>query len=194
MPDANDARALDPAVPLLRDAISADAEAIALLHADSWRRHYRGAYLDSYLDGDVLAERRSVWTERLGVPDDRRFTFVAEVGARLVGFAHTVPDDDPTWGALLDNLHVTSELKRHGIGSRLLAASARRLVATRPNQPLYLWVLDQNTAARSFYTALGGAPVESVVRAPIRDVAVERVAHRIVWRDPATCQPSRLER
>ncbi|MBV9411286.1 MAG: GNAT family N-acetyltransferase, partial [Acidimicrobiia bacterium] len=31
-----------------------DVEAIAALHADSWRRNYRGAYLDSYLDGDVL--------------------------------------------------------------------------------------------------------------------------------------------
>jgi hypothetical protein len=28
------------------------------LHADSWRRHYRGAYADAFLDGDVLADRR----------------------------------------------------------------------------------------------------------------------------------------
>jgi hypothetical protein len=30
---------------------------IALLHADSWRRHHRGAYADSFLDGDVEADR-----------------------------------------------------------------------------------------------------------------------------------------
>jgi hypothetical protein len=38
-----------------------DAEKVALLHADSWRRHYRGAYADSFLDSDVVADRRSVW-------------------------------------------------------------------------------------------------------------------------------------
>ncbi|HEV2638724.1 MAG TPA: hypothetical protein VGX23_26485 [Actinocrinis sp.] len=42
-----------------------DVDAIAALHADSWRRHYRGAFADSYLDGDVLGSRREVWAERL---------------------------------------------------------------------------------------------------------------------------------
>jgi hypothetical protein len=37
-----------------------DAEKVGMLHADSWRRHYRGAYADSFLDGDVVADRRSV--------------------------------------------------------------------------------------------------------------------------------------
>jgi GNAT superfamily N-acetyltransferase len=35
-----------------------DADAIAALHADSWRRHYRGAYSDAFLDGDVGADPR----------------------------------------------------------------------------------------------------------------------------------------
>jgi hypothetical protein len=46
-----------PAV-LYLDANSCDADSIAALHADSWRRHYRGAYLDSYLDGDAVSERQ----------------------------------------------------------------------------------------------------------------------------------------
>ena len=33
-----------------------DANAIAALHADSWRRHYRGAYSDAFLDGDVAGQ------------------------------------------------------------------------------------------------------------------------------------------
>jgi hypothetical protein len=48
-----------------REATAGDVEAIAALHADSWRRHYRSAYLDSYLDGDVFADLRTVWTDRL---------------------------------------------------------------------------------------------------------------------------------
>jgi hypothetical protein len=48
-----------------RPAGANDAEQIALLHADSWRRRYRGAYADSFLDGDIAADRRSVWSARL---------------------------------------------------------------------------------------------------------------------------------
>lgn len=52
----------------LRMAGPDDAERVALLHADSWRRHYRGAYSDSFLDGDVVADRLSVWSVRLAGP------------------------------------------------------------------------------------------------------------------------------
>ncbi|MEU4563183.1 hypothetical protein AB0F72_32800 [Actinoplanes sp. NPDC023936] len=48
-----------------RFAEAADAAGIAALHADSWRRHYRGAYSDSFLDGDVIADRHAVWSARL---------------------------------------------------------------------------------------------------------------------------------
>jgi hypothetical protein len=36
-----------------RSACASDAAAIAALHADSWRRHYRGTYSAGFLDGDV---------------------------------------------------------------------------------------------------------------------------------------------
>ena len=51
-----------------RVATLADAGVVADLHADSWRRHYRGAYADSFLDGDVVADRLQVWSERLANP------------------------------------------------------------------------------------------------------------------------------
>ena len=54
----------------LRAAGARDAEAVAALHADSWRRHYRGAYADSFLDGDVVANRCAVWSGQLS--DGRR--------------------------------------------------------------------------------------------------------------------------
>src|ERR1700720_1613012 len=94
-----------------------DATAIAALHADSWRRHYRGAYSDAFLDGDVTADRLAVWTDRLGRGDLRSCTLLAEDESGLIGFAHTVFDDDPTWGALLDNMHVPHSHKRQGLRS-----------------------------------------------------------------------------
>src|SRR6266478_3896315 len=97
-----------------RTATPHDVDAIALLHADSWRRNYRGAYLDSFLDGDVFADRAAVWTDRLTQPGAKQHTVVAEHDGDVVGFAHTILDDDPTWGALLENLHVAHNLKRRG--------------------------------------------------------------------------------
>ena len=61
-----------------RVATSEDADAIPRLHADSWRRHSRGAYSDAFLDGDVLADRTATWRERLREPDARRYTILAE--------------------------------------------------------------------------------------------------------------------
>jgi hypothetical protein len=48
-----------------RSAGPDDAEPVARLHADSWRRFYRGAFADEFLDGDVVADRRGVWSVRL---------------------------------------------------------------------------------------------------------------------------------
>jgi len=38
------------ALPQFRTGGPDDAGAVALLHADSWRRNYRGVYADAYLD------------------------------------------------------------------------------------------------------------------------------------------------
>lgn len=112
----------------LRSGDAEDADAIAALHADRWRRHYRGAYSDSFLDADVLADRETVWTQRLRTNDGGSHTVLAEDGAGLVGFGHIVLDSDPRWGALLDNLHVREGHKRQGIGSELLALLAQAVI------------------------------------------------------------------
>ena len=41
-----------------RMAGAGDAAGLAGLHADSWRRHYRGAFSDAFLDGEVPGFRR----------------------------------------------------------------------------------------------------------------------------------------
>lgn len=153
----------------LRTATSADARAIACLHADSWRRNYRGAYSDAFLDGDVISDRLAVWKDRLREPDPLRVTLVVQDDGDLIGFAHTVLEDDPTWGALLDNLHVAHRRKRRGIGLRLLTATISAVHAHGTG--LYLWVLEQNVAAQHFYGAAGGTCVARVVCSPPGGVA-----------------------
>lgn len=165
-----------------------DAEAVADLHADSWRKHYRGAYSDAFLDGDVFADRNVVWTQRLATSTGTTETQLAEMDDQLVGFVHTVLDADPTWGALLDNLHVLSTQHRQGIGAALMARSAAFVRANRPGSGLYLWVLEQNVRAQRFYEAQGGQSADS--KAVASPGGVARRLHgephciRYVWPDP----------
>lgn len=172
-----------PAV-VLRQADERDIEAVAALHAYSWRRHYRGAFADAFLDGDVFADRRDVWSSRLSAPEPSHDTVVAEQQGAIVGFVHTMLDDDPEWGALIDNLHVAHQTKGTGIGTLLMARSAEAVLDRARRRSLFLWVLEGNVAAQAFYDARGGRPVEREVSEPPGGGAV--VGIRYVWPDPAT--------
>lgn len=150
--------------PRFREARPADASAVGLLHAESWRRHYRGAYSDAFLDGDVVADRLEVWSRRLARPDAARRTILAEQDGVLVGFVNVALDADARWGALVDNLHVMHDRQDQGIGARLMGLGGAAVRAASQHGGVYLWVLEQNVAAQGFYGALGGVEVE---RAPV---------------------------
>ncbi|TDE00251.1 GNAT family N-acetyltransferase [Jiangella asiatica] len=132
-----------------------EAAAIAALHARSWRVAYRGHVPDAFLDGDLDGERLAEWTERFADRAGTLTVVARDAGGELAGFAHTMLDHHPEWGAFLDNLHVRPELRRHGIGRRLLTETATRLRAADPDARLYLRVLEANEPARRFYRALG---------------------------------------
>lgn len=165
----------------IRPASPTDVDAIAALHAESWRRSYRGVYRDAYLDGDVFADRLRVWSDRFRDPDPKAVTLVAEVDGDLAGFAHTILDTDPVWGALLDNLHVAAPFQRHGFGRLLMAESAVAVLGAASRPRLFLWVLEQNVAAQAFYRRLGGVVAGSErVEAPGGGPVV---GLRVVWDD-----------
>ena len=138
----------------IRLSQASDAAAIARIHTDSWRRHYRGMYADRYLDGDLYAERLSVWTERMTQHAPDHFTLLAEHGSP-VGFAHVALGADPVWGAMVENLHVTYSLQRSGVGSLLLERVANVIWERQPRSGIFLWVLEQNEAAIAFYESAG---------------------------------------
>jgi ribosomal protein S18 acetylase RimI-like enzyme len=175
--------------------------AIAHLHADSWQRHYRGVYSDAYLDGEVFDDRLAVWTERFALRNPDHITIVADDHGTIVGFVHVMLDEDPKWGALVDNLHVAHTHQRLGIGSELMAAAARVVLertpsaeetqpeATQETEPestsrgVHLWVLEQNRPAQAFYESRGGACVERASEEAPGGGAI--IGLRYVWSDPA---------
>jgi len=99
-------------------------------------------------------------------------------------------DADPKYGALVDNLHVRAPLKRQGIGTRLLALTAEHVRDTG----IFLWVLEQNTAAQAFYEARGGIRGDRKEVPPPggepRRLNGQPACFRYYWPDPATLTDS----
>jgi GNAT superfamily N-acetyltransferase len=139
----------------LRLAQPEDAEHVAVLHADSWRRTYRGMMTDEFLDYRALENRRRVWHERLHASDPNQFVCLAQHASGTVGFICAFANEDATWGSYIDNLHVVYNMQRHGVGRALMRSAAEWLCGIQPDRGVYLWVMEANASARRFYERLG---------------------------------------
>ena len=141
-----------------RPATYSDHQSIAHLHARSWQENYRGIWSDEYLDHQVSQDRLNVWQNRLQNPPENQHIILAEKDNLLCGFTCVYVNDDPQWGALIDNLHVIASQKGHGIGKQLMKEAAQWIHSQCPDSPFYLWVFEKNYSARKFYDAVGGKP------------------------------------
>ena len=170
----------------LRQAQFSDYAAIAKLHADNWRKTYRGILSDQYLDDEIEQDRLDVWRERLQSPPDNQFITIAMSDDNLVGFSCVFLNDDSTYGSLIDNLHVAPDFQRQGIGKMLVKESARHVCEKADNKKMYLWVFEANRNARIAYQYMGGTHVETVdKRNP--DDTISRTC-RIFWSDASKIQ------
>lgn len=163
-------------------ASSADAEAIAALHAASWRATYRGMLPQTFLERDVDDNRRRLWATRFREPAPGQVVWKAVGPSGLAGFACVLLDAHPEWGALLDNLHVAPELTGTGIGARLLDTVRGHVRTAAPGMPLHLWVLEANVGARRFYDRHGGVVAGHNVREILPGIRVPEF--RYSWSTP----------
>ena len=162
-----------------RPATAADVDRLAALHARSWQETYRGILPDFFLDNEVEAERLAYWQDKFQENSPNRYMLVAEADGQLAGFACAYTDDDPIYGALLDNLHVAQGYKGRGIGRRFMQQIADWVVQNQATPSLYLWVYEKNHAARQFYERLGAINQQAVA-------GEHAVALRYVWPDART--------
>ena len=138
-----------------RPANHGDASGVAALHAENWRRSYRGNFRDEYLDGDIFSERQSVWNARLRHPAPNQYVCVALSGLHIVGFVCAFGSHDREWGSFIDNLHVDTHSQRRGVGSVLMRQAGCWLSSMFPKERVYLLVWESNPA-RVLYERLGG--------------------------------------
>jgi len=168
---------------IVRDARQNDASLIAELHAASWRSAYRGMLSDRYLNGDLVRERTRIWIDRLQNPQPKQRVLLAEISGRVAGFVCAYGSNDPQLGTLLDNLHVSQEFQRQGIGARLMREIAFWCDRELAGEGLFLWVLEPNMAARSFYEHRGGVIVARDTWFPPDGGAIPSLCY--AWKDLA---------
>lgn len=140
----------------LRDAVAADAAALAAFHVRQWRVAYRD--LAPPLAHQTLdeAHRLTSWTATLALPPPAG-VLLAHQGDTLAGFVAFGPTTEPVFAGRgrISLLYVDASVQGRGLGARLLRAAQGRLheagfAATA------LAVVTGNTAARAFYARMGG--------------------------------------
>ncbi len=142
---------------VLREARYSETQAIAELHATAWRETYEGIAPPTAVEKLDAAHRLIAWREALGEATSRRTTLVAHCNNALTGFISFGPADNAIYGegAEIKHLYVGHAWRGQGIGRRLLAQAFQQLHLAG-YRDVGLAVVKENTAARSFYAALGG--------------------------------------
>lgn len=145
----------------LRLATSSDAKTIADLHATSWQITYRDALSADYLQKTVVADRQTVWAERLASPKENQCVLLAEDESGVIGFTCAFAAEHAKWGSYLDNLHVKQSRQGQGIGKALLVNMLQWCNLYAPKHGLYLSVNHDNHRAQQFYLGLGARNADS---------------------------------
>lgn len=140
----------------VRQARTADAEAIAGIHVRGWQATYRGTFSDAFLDGMDVADRARRWRAALDVPGHDTLVAVAD-DDRLLGFASvSASRDADADGAAgeLQSIYVDPSDWGTGAGRALITAAVD-VLHEREFTHATLWVLAGNERAESFYRRAG---------------------------------------
>ena len=137
------------------DAGPDDADALARVHAASWKATYRVILPDTYLDSEVDSERASYWHAAMNAAKYPILNMACKAGS-VVGLIalHDDPEDDG-YDYTIEHLHLLPDSKGRGLGRTLMkeAAMAARAAGAKA---ICLWVFEDNAAAIGFYERLGG--------------------------------------
>jgi ribosomal protein S18 acetylase RimI-like enzyme len=135
-----------------------DAPGVAAVHARAWEAQYRELFPELADAAPSLDDRMNRWSELLGGDHEKAYTLIAERGGKVVGFCSlATPSRDGEPGervAEIAAFYVDPQRWRGGIGTALVKQAVKELREERW-QSVTLWVLADNTAARTFYAKFG---------------------------------------
>jgi len=133
------------------------SDALAKLHADTWRLAYRGIIPHLHLE-KMIARRGPEWWQRTLVLGASML--VAEFDGALAGYAYLGPNRARPlgYGGEIYELYMRPEYQGVGLGEQLFGAARRNLAEIHSNG-FVVWALVENDGARAFYQAMGGTKI-----------------------------------
>jgi GNAT superfamily N-acetyltransferase len=135
----------------IREATSADAEALGRMHYASWREAYSSLLPEGFFSAEGEAQRIDGWHRILAHPTDEVVLRIAVRDGAVVGFATAGPgrDNDSAGAPVRDrelwSIYVLASEYGTGLGDDLLAAVLPEDV------PAQVWVFEANPRAIAFY-------------------------------------------
>ena len=147
----------------IRRASMDDAEMIAQLHVDAWRKSYASLMPPEALSLLSVEEQAERWRDIFRRPSERRRqrrVFGDGRGRDVLRFGSCCRQRRPRlagvgFPAEFSGLYLLRPAQRRGIGRALMGVMARHLIA-RGFSSASVWAFRDNPDARLFYEALGG--------------------------------------
>ncbi|MCL2120703.1 MAG: GNAT family N-acetyltransferase [Clostridiales bacterium] len=130
---------------------------VAEIHVFGWRDAYREIISDDYLFNTMLVSKRMKYFEE-AVVNNSEESYVFDDGIlrafMTIGACRDTdkPDSFELWGIYVDPF-----MQKHGIGSKMVGYCETK-ASERGFSEIYLWVLEKNVKAITFYEKLGYVP------------------------------------
>ncbi|WES63177.1 GNAT family N-acetyltransferase [Microbacter sp. GSS18] len=137
---------------VVRPVRDVDAEALGRVHATSWHETYDHLISKAALEKVSPMRLAELWTHwAVQGPDFKMYA--ALVDHEIVGFAGSGParDRDAPRNRELYFIYLLDRFHGTGIGQKLFDA------VIEPDEPVYLWVAEDNPRAHRFYARNGFA-------------------------------------
>jgi GNAT superfamily N-acetyltransferase len=135
---------------IVRPVRDVDAEALGRVHAACWHETYDHLISKAALESVSPKRLAELWTHWAQQGEDFRMV-AALVDGEIIGFAGSGParEDDAPRPRELYFIYLLDRWHSAGIGQALFDA------ATEPDEPIYLWVAEDNPRAHRFYLRNG---------------------------------------
>ena len=130
----------------VRRALREDAEVVGEIHSKAWKSAYRGLFPDEYIDSDTASRRTGEFLE--SIKDDKCMYFLLEASGQPAGIVKTCECDNVLE---IESIYILSEHRGQGLGAEAIDF----ILAYKPWDGIFLWVLEDNIKARRFYEKNG---------------------------------------
>lgn len=149
-----------------------DLFAVSRVYEESWRAAYRGLLPQTYLDG-IPAGKWIPYLEQTG-----RESLLLLDGNKIAGVAGYSAGRVPelaSWGEII-SIYLLPEYWGKGGGKLLFSAVVEQLKAMGYRN-LFLWVLEGNRRARTFYERMGFRPSGTYIDDEIGGIPVREIQY-----------------